>query len=84
MAFIRERERKDGTTVYGVTYRLAGRGSRQSSVTFAAEKEAKRFFALVESHGAERALELAGIADTQRPMSALTVAEWLDRYIGSG
>ncbi len=83
MAFIRERERKDGTTVYGVTYRLAGRGSRQSSVTFAAEKEAKRFFALVESHGAERALELAGIADTQRPMSALTVAEWLDRYIGS-
>ncbi|WP_373202871.1 tyrosine-type recombinase/integrase [Mycobacterium marinum] len=37
----------------------------------------------MDSYGPERALELAGIADTQRPLSALTVAEWLDRHIGS-
>lgn len=83
MAFIRARQHNDGTTVYGVTYRLGGRGSRQSSVTFPDEKQAKRFCALVDSHGPERALELAGIADTQRAVSALTVAEWLDRHIGS-
>lgn len=83
MAFIRTRQRKDGTTVYGVTYRLAGRGSRQSSTSFLDEKQAKRFCALVDSHGPERALQLAEIADTRRPMSNLTVAEWLDRYIGS-
>ncbi|ORW04766.1 site-specific integrase [Mycobacterium kyorinense] len=82
-AFIRERKRKDGTTYFSVTYRLGGRGSRQSSTSFPDQKEAKRFCALVDSHGAERALELAGIADTQRPLSTLTVAEWLDRYIGS-
>lgn len=83
MAFIRARQRKDGTTTYGVTYRLAGRGSRQSSVTFPDEKQAKRFCALVDSQGPERALELAEIADTRLPMSKLTVAEWLDRYIAS-
>jgi len=83
MAFIRTRTRKDGTLYYSVTYRVGGRGSRQSSTSFPDEKQAKRFCALVDSHGPERALELAGIADTQRAMSTLTVAEWLDRHIGS-
>lgn len=83
VAFIRERERNDGTPYFSVTYRVGGRGSRQSSTSFPDEKEAKRFCALVNSHGAERALELAGIADTQRPLSALTVGEWLDQYIAS-
>lgn len=83
MASIRTRTRNDGTPYFQVCYRLGGRGSRQSSVSFDDEKQAKRFCALVDSHGPERALELAGIADTQRPLSALTVAEWLDRHIGS-
>lgn len=83
MASIRERARNDGSTYFQVCYRVGGRGSRQSSVSFDDEKEAKRLCALVDSHGWERALELAGIADTQRPLSALTVAEWLDRHIGS-
>lgn len=83
VAFIRERKRNDGTPYFSVTYRFGGRGSRQSSTSFPDEKQAKRFCALVDSHGPERALELAGIADTQRPMSMLTVAEWLDRHIGS-
>lgn len=83
MASIRTRTRNDGTPYFQVCYRVGGRGSRQSSVSFDDEKEAKRLRALVDSHGWERALELAGIADTQRPLSALTVAEWLDRHIGS-
>ncbi len=83
MAFIRERKRNDGTPYFSVTYRLGGRGSRQSSTSFPDEKQAKQFRALVDSHGPERALDLAGIADTQRPLSALTVGEWLDQYIAS-
>jgi integrase len=84
MAFIRARQRKDGTTVYGVTYRLGGRGARQSSTSFADEKQAKRFCALVDAYGPQRAMEMAGIADTpQGALSALTVAGWLDRHIGS-
>ena len=82
MASIRTRTRNDGTEYFQVYYRLGGRGSRQSSTSFPDEKQAKRFCALVDSHGPQRALELAGIADTQRAMAALTVAEWLDRYIG--
>jgi integrase len=81
VAFIRERKRKDGSAYFSVTYRLGGRGSRQSSTSFPDQKEAKRFCALVDSHGAERALELAGIADTQRPSSAQTVAEYLDGHV---
>ena len=83
VAHIRNRTRDDGTEYFQVCYRVGGWGSRQSSVSFDDEKQAKQLCALVDSHGWERALELAGIADTQRPMSALTVAEWLDRHIGS-
>ena len=34
VAFIRERKRKDGTPYFPVTYRVGGRGSRQSSTSF--------------------------------------------------
>lgn len=81
MAFIRERKRKDGTPYFSVTYRVGGRGSRQSSTSFPDERQAKRFCALVDSFGPEEALAKAGIADTQRPVSTLTVAEYLDRHI---
>jgi integrase len=82
VAFVRERKRKDGTPYFSVTYRLGGRGSRQSSTSFPDEAQAKRFCSLVDSLGPQRAMEVAGITDTpQRAMSALTVEEFLDRHI---
>lgn len=83
MAFVRTRHRKDGSPYYSVTYRIGGRGSRQSSTSFPDEKQANRFCKLVDSLGPERAMEVAGVADTQRALSPLTVGEWLDRHIGS-
>lgn len=83
MAFVRTRYRKDGSPYYSVTYRIGGRGGRQSSTSFADEKEAIRFCKLVDSLGPERAMNVAGVVDTQRAVPALTVGEWLDRHIGS-
>lgn len=81
MAFIRERTRKDGTPYFSVTYRVGGRGSRQSSTSFPDKAQAEKFCALVDAFGPQQALEKAGIADTTKTMSALTVAEFLDRHI---
>ena len=84
MAFVRERKRKDGTPYFSVTYRLGGRGSRQSSTSFPNRAQADKFCSLVDGAGVARALERAGIADTpQRAMSALTVAEFLDQHIAA-
>lgn len=83
MAFVRTRTRKDGSPYYSVTYRVGGRGSRQTSVSFPDEDQAKRFCALVDALGADEALRVAGIADTQRAGSAMTVAEYLDQHITS-
>lgn len=83
MAFVRTRRRKDGSPYYSVTYRIGGRGGRQSSTSFPDEKQAERFCKLVDSLGPERAMEVAGIKDVQRSLSTLTVGEWLDRHIGS-
>jgi integrase len=81
VAFIRERKRKDGTPYFSVTYRVGGRGSRQSSTSFPNKAQADKFCALVDAFGPEQALHKAGIADTAKVMSALTVAEFLDRHI---
>lgn len=83
MAFVRERPKRDGTTVYAVTYRIGGRVGRQSSTTFEDRKKAERFRALVDAFGPVEALAKAGIADTKPAMSALTVAEYLNRHIAS-
>jgi integrase len=81
VAFIRERKRKDGTPYFSVTYRVGGRGTRQSSTSFPDKMQADKFCALVDAFGAEQALQKAGIADTVKVLSALTVAEFLDRHI---
>jgi integrase len=81
VAFIRERERKDGTPYFSVTYRLGGRGSRQSSTSFSDRKQADKFCSLVDAFGPELALQKAGIVDTPRAMSTLTVEEFLDGHI---
>lgn len=82
MAFVRERKRKDGTPYYSVTYRVGGRGSRQSSTSFPDAKQASRFCALVDAFGPAEALAKAGIADTARlGVSGLTVEEFLNRHI---
>lgn len=82
MAFVRERKRKDGTPYFSVTYRLGGRGSRQSSTSFADRKQADQFCALVDVFGPEQALAKAGISDTpQHVVATLTVTELVDRHI---
>nr|WP_099248001.1 site-specific integrase [Mycobacterium sp. shizuoka-1] len=83
MAFVRERTKRDGATVYGVTYRIGGRAGRQSSVTFQDRKEADRFCALVDAFGPVEALAKAGISDTRPAMSLLTVTEFLGQHIDS-
>lgn len=82
VAFIRERKRNDGISYFSVTYRLGGRGSRQSSTSFPDRKQAEKFCSLVDAFGPELALQKAGIADTQPAMSTLTVTEFLDSHIG--
>jgi hypothetical protein len=47
VAFIHERKRKDGTPYFLVTYRVGGRGSRQSSTSFLHKAQADKFCALV-------------------------------------
>jgi len=84
VAFVRERTRKDGTTVYAVTYRVGGRAGRQSQTSFPERKQADKFCALVDAFGPVEALAKAGISDVpQHAMSALTVTEYLERHIAS-
>lgn len=78
MASVRARTRKDGTPSWAVLYRHNG---KQTSTSFPDEKQAGRFRDLVGSIGPDRALEVAEISATQRTMSTLTVAEYLDRHI---
>ena len=72
MAWIQERQRPTGTT-YAVMYRMGGRGSRQSSMTIVgegAEADAKRFKALVDALGPQRAWPICLRAhQTTKPMS---------------
>lgn len=82
MAFVRERYRKDGTPYFSVTYRLAGRGSRQSSTSFSDQKQAKKFCALVDAYGPDEALRKAGISDPRgQALSGPTLEEYLYQHI---
>lgn len=83
MAFVRERPKKDGTTVYAVTYRVGGRTGRQSQTSFPDQKQADRFCALVDAFGPVEALAKAGISDTAPAMSKWTVTEFLTQHIAS-
>jgi integrase len=77
MASIRPDKRKDGSPYWSVLYRLDG---KQRSTSFNDEKDATRFKALVETIGAAGAREAVGIAPATPP-DALTVEQWLERYI---
>jgi integrase len=77
MASIRPGTRRNGSPYWSVLYRLDG---RQCSTSFNAERDADRFKALVESVGPHRAREAAGLAPL-KPADALTVGQWLQRYI---
>lgn len=61
MASVRIRTRKDGSIYYAVLYRHAG---KQTSTSFPDEKQARRFRELLGAVGTTRAMEVAGIADT--------------------
>ncbi|MDF3338642.1 hypothetical protein P3H80_14490 [Mycolicibacterium septicum] len=81
MTSVRMRTRKDGSTYYAVLYRQSG---KQTSTSFPDEKQAQRFRDLVGSGGASKAMEIADIADAApRPMSSITVAEFLEQHIDS-
>lgn len=80
MASIRARVRRDGTPTWAVLYALDG---RQTSVTFTDEAGAEKFRTLVNTVGAERAMQAWGIPVTTATDAGatITLTEWLDRHI---
>ncbi|WAY18451.1 N-terminal phage integrase SAM-like domain-containing protein [Mycolicibacterium fortuitum] len=82
MAAISERTRSDDVTVWDVSYRFGGRGSKKGSLTFTDKKTAQAFKAAVDAHGAARALEMHGLNPSPRSTkTALTVADWVKHHI---
>jgi integrase len=77
VASIRPGERKDKSPFWSVLYRVDG---RQCSTSFNSERDAARFKILVDSVGAVRAREAAGLTPPM-PRDGLTVTAWLNRYI---
>lgn len=77
---IRTRQRGDGNTSYNVLYHLGG---KQRSLTLRDPLVADAFAAAVKAHGAEAALEMNGyeVRPTGLEASAITVADWIRRYI---
>ncbi|AMU71476.1 MULTISPECIES: tyrosine-type recombinase/integrase [Mycobacteroides] len=76
MASIRSRSLKSGDC-WDVLYRL---GARQFSLTFETLAGAEAFRALVDAHGALRALEMHNIAPPA-PRSGMTVGKWVSHHI---
>lgn len=82
MAWIRERQRANGTTAWTVRYELDD--GTQTSATFDDNDSATEFRDAVNSIGAERAMKAWGIAPTKRAAkrsTAPTVKVWLQKYI---
>lgn len=76
MASIRIRSLKSGQC-WDVLYRLDG---RQFSLTFESPGAAEAFRTLVDTHGAERALQMHNIAPPA-PRSGMTVGKWVTHHI---
>ena len=76
MASIRERTTKGGERSFSVLFR---HGNRQTSETFATEKAAKKFKALVESLGPDRALKVA--KEGREELGGITVAELAEQFL---
>lgn len=77
MASIRLRHRKDGTPYWGV---LFVEDKKQTSVSFNNEADAKKFKAIVESLGSERAREIANAP--KRPEAAgQSVRDYVQHYV---
>lgn len=78
MASVRERKRKDQTPYWAVLYRHNG---KQTSKSFPDAVQAGNFCKLVDVLGPDKALVEAGMAQTERPLSELTVTECVQRHI---
>lgn len=82
MASIRTRARRDGTPTWVVLYTIDG---RQTSVTFTDEATAEKFRTLINTVGAQRAMDAWGIPTTAAKAASesatMTLAEWLAHYI---
>lgn len=81
MASIRSRARQGGSVAWSVLYVING---RQTSVTFDSEADAEKFKILVDTVGAERAMDAWGIPDTPKATaqkSGVTVAGWCAAHI---
>lgn len=79
MAFLRQRQRSNGTTAYGVMFTIDG---RQTSATFEDADAAEAFLTLANTVGPRRAMDICGIADTVRAAPAkITLIAWLESHI---
>ena len=82
MAFMRPRQRADGTTAYAVVYRHDG---KESSETFDVEAEATEFLDAVNLLGVERARKAYSLEPTKKakatPPVGPTVADWVTAHI---
>lgn len=81
MAWVKARNRSDGTTAHVVRYVLAD--GTQTSATFDAAEPAAEFRTAVNTIGAEKAMIAWGIAPAinRRRSAKPTVAEWVRTYI---
>lgn len=73
---LRFRTRQDGTTYTQVRYRLQG---REASLSYNDHAEALKLQKLIDKVGPAKALEIAKIVSAHD--RAITVEEWLNRYI---
>lgn len=71
---------KDGTETWKIRFREGGRGSKNTSRTFANERGAIAFAKLVRDVGGKRAIEILD-ARTGAMEGTPTVAQWCERHI---
>lgn len=84
MATIRQKTRRDGSTTYSVRFRLGGRGSTETTVSYDSEAKAQKFAELLALVGPEQALRIARGDDTPPPPpepTGPTLADFLTRHV---
>ncbi|MCV7434863.1 tyrosine-type recombinase/integrase [Mycolicibacterium bacteremicum] len=79
MAYVRPRERKDGSKFYSVYWRDGGRGSKQECESWETPEDAEHFKKLVDDVGGVKAREIMRIVAT--PRQSQTLAQYLTKHV---
>lgn len=79
MAYIRDRQRKDGTWYYSVYWRVGGRAGRQECFSWNDRADAEHHKQLIDQVGAEKAREIMNIVAS--PRQSQTLAQYLTKHI---